>query len=196
MTMKQKFIDASYDKLKLAIKNISDTDTSDIYALSFWYNNYNDDPRFPTITVSFNTTENYNENIENASDEKEAKWNYAFWLQDEIEEIGGKEDELLNAWFKTTDFFYTDEDDENASKDKELFAKILDKGCKFDNEFIEVIITLTKRLFSEKVISTKFGKDIPVLVHELEYYDLPISWTLKSNPDGLVDEFVEWAKTF
>jgi hypothetical protein len=72
----------------------------------------------------------------------------------------------------------------------------LDKGSKFDNEFIEVIITLTKRLFSEKVISTKFGKDIPVLVHELEYYDLPISWTLKSNPDGLVDEFVEWAKTF
>ncbi len=191
--MKQNFIKSSFNKLKSAIENISDTNTSKIYALSFWYNNYDDDPRFPSISFSYNTIENYNKNIENASDEKEAKWNFAFWLQEEIEEIGGIEDELLNEWFKTTDYFYTDEDQEKAIDNKVIFEKILEKGEKFDNEFIEVIITLTKRLFSENVISNKFGKNIPILVHELEYYDLPISWTIKSNPSGLVDEFVEWA---
>ncbi|AJW65111.1 hypothetical protein VO54_03685 [Elizabethkingia miricola] len=193
--MKQQFLEISYNKLKGVIENISETDASDIYALSFWYNNDNDDPRFPMITFSFNTTENYKENIKNASGEKEAKWNYAFWLQNDIVDIGGKNNELLNEWFKMTDYFYSDEDDRNASKDKLLFNEILNKGSQFNNEFIEEIIILTKRLFAEKVIKKKFGKDIPVLVHELEYYEEPIRWTIKSNPNGLVDEFVEWART-
>jgi hypothetical protein len=29
---------------------------------------------------------------------------------------------------------------------------------------------------------------------ELEYYDAPVDWTVRANPDGLVDEFVEWVE--
>ncbi|RZK17755.1 MAG: hypothetical protein EOO43_13205 [Flavobacterium sp.] len=164
--------------------------------MSFWYDNYDDDLRFPTIMFGFNTTENYTNNIENASDDKEAKWNFAFWLQNEIERIGEKGDKLLEDWFRASDYFYTEEEDERANKNETLFTEILNKGDKFSNEFIEEIITLTKRLFSESIISSKFGKKIPILIHELEYYDLPISWTVRSNPDGLVDEFIEWTRTF
>ncbi len=194
--MKQKFIESSFDKLKLALENISDTDTSDIYAVSFLYQNEDDDPRFPTITVSYNTNENFKESIQDASDESEARWNYAYWLQNEIESVGGKNDEVLNSWFLQTPYFYSDEDDERASNDESLFNIIMEKGSKFNDEFIDVVINLTKRLFSEKVILRKFGKEIPILVHELEIYDKPISWTLRSNPEGIVDEYLEWTNSF
>lgn len=194
--MKQKFIESSFDKLKLALENISDTETSDIYAISFLYQNEDDDPRFPTITVSYNTNENFKESIQYASDESEARWNYAYWLQNEIESVGGKNDDLLNSWFLQTPYFYSDEDDEHASNDESLFNMIMAKGSKFNDEFIDIVINLTKRLFSEKVILRKFGKEIPILVHELEIYDKPISWTLRSNPVGLIDEYLEWTNSF
>jgi len=63
----------------------------------------------------------------------------------------------------------------------------------FTHEFFEEIILLINRLFNEKIIETKFGKNIPVLMHELEIFDTPIDRTVRSNPKGLVDEFLKWA---
>ena len=194
MNKKNEFTEKSYNKLKSAINNIDSHILDDIYALSLWFSIDEDDPRYPVISVSYNTISNYRENIQRASDEMEAKWNFAFWLQDEIEELGGQNDEDLKKWFETSNYFYSDDEKEMAEEDKELYDKISDMEDDFCDAFIDEIILNVQQLFANKIIENKFGKSIPVLVHELEYYDKPVGWTIKSNPKGLVDEFVNWTK--
>ncbi len=190
MNAKSSFLQASYAKMKAAISAISPADKADVYALSFWYYNYNDDPRYPKIAISYNTRAHFESQIDDASSESEAKWNYAFWLQNDIEEIGGEEDELLQAWFRETPYYYTDAEEEKAQEDEALFDKLTDQGSAFDKLFVEEIIMLTQMLFSEGIVAAEFGSNTPVLVHELEYYEVPIDWTIRANPAGLVDEFV------
>ena len=78
-------------------------------------------------------------------------------------------------WFKAAPHYYSEEDNEAAFDDEELFETISEQGNMFCEEFIEEIIVLTKQLFAEKIIETKFGKNIPILVNELEYYEEPVS---------------------
>lgn len=195
MKAQETFLAKSYEKLRSAIKDIAVDDRPDIYAISFWYYTESDDPRYPAIAVGYNTESNFQENIRSASDEGEARWNFAFWLQNELTNIGGEDDRLLNAWFAESPFYYSDEQNEEASEDDDLFDELLEKGSQFDDEFREAVITMTQRLFEEGVIEEVFGKNIPVLIHELEYYDEPISWTVRANPQGLADEFVNWAES-
>jgi len=189
---KTNFIEASYIKMKDAILNIDSNIIEDIYALSFYYDCIEDDDRHPIIYISYNTISNYEENIAKASSASEAKWNFAFWLQDTIAEIGG-EDKLLAIWFNNTPYFYSEKENKKAEDDDDLFEELLEKGGMFTHEFFEEIILLINRLFNEKIIETKFGKNIPVLMHELEIFDTPIDRTVRSNPKGLVDEFLKWA---
>lgn len=190
MKTKDAFLESSYEKLRKAITNIPDEEVKDIYALSFYYYAEDDDSRYPTIEVSYNTTKQYINETANASSETEAKWNYAFWLQEEIEKIGGEDDELLAKWFKETPYFYTEEENEEAEEDDDLFDELLEKGGEFETEFMEGILLLTKKLFNEKVIEVKFKKEIPILVHELEYYDKPIEWTIRANNPEVIQEFI------
>ena len=191
MKSKDFFSEFSYEKLKKAINNIPNDKAKDIYALSFYFYAEDDDSRYPTIEVSYNTNQQYTNETENASSETEAKWNYAFWLQEEIEKIGGEEDKLLAKWFKETPYYYSEEENEEAEDDDELFDKLLERGEQFETEFVNEISILTQKLFDHNVIKEKFGKEIPILIHELEYYDKPIEWTKKANKPEIIEEFIK-----
>ncbi len=190
MAVKDAFIQSAYNSLAQAIRNISENEKNDVYAISFWYSTDGDDPRYPTIIASYNTDEHYRNEIENASSETEARWNYAFWLQNDIATVGGEEDELLNLWLKETPYYYSDEDDDAASDDDALFERLMAQGDAFNGLFIEEIIALTHRLFNERVIEEALGRNVPVIIHELEYYDDPVDWTRRANPKGLADAFI------
>ena len=190
MKSKDIFLARSYEKLAQAINGIPDAIAPDVYALSFFYYAEDDDARFPCIEVSYNTHTHYRKETANAAHETEAKWNYAFWLQEPIAKIGGETDELLHNWFKISPYYYSSEDNEAAEEDDELFDRLMELGENFETEFIEHIISLTRKLFKEHVIEKKFGADIPVIIHELEYYDQPISWTQKAKKTGLIEEFL------
>ena len=73
-----------YDLIKRAIDRIPSAEVEDIYALSFWHYGDEDDPEKPTLLVSFNTNANWQSSISGASDSEEAKWNFAFWLQNKF----------------------------------------------------------------------------------------------------------------
>ncbi|WP_299251236.1 hypothetical protein [uncultured Cytophaga sp.] len=191
MTAKELFIESAYTNIKNGLIKIPADQKQDIYAISFYYYIENDDLRFPTIHVSYNTNHQYKKEIKNASSEAEAKWNFAFWLQDELLRIGGLDNALLNNWFKETPYYYSEEEDQKSLDDEDLFDDLFELGDAFDNEFIEAIILLTKRVFDEKIIDTIFGKQIPIIIHDLEYYEEPIDWTIRANPTGLVDEFLQ-----
>lgn len=190
-TALEKFRQSARHKAMTALQQIPQDQREDVYALSFWFTRDDDDLRYPKIIISYNTFSHFQKSIEDASDEKEAKWNYAFWLQEDIDVIGGENDESLAAWLKGTPWYYTDEENEAAEEDDdELFDELMERGDAFNEAFINEIIALTKSLFDEGFISSQFGKNIPVLIHELEYYDKPLAWTRAANPTGLADEFI------
>jgi hypothetical protein len=56
---------------------------------------------------------------------------------------------------------------------------------------MDVVIGLAQRLHTEGVIQRKLGKSIPIIIHELEYYDQPVSCTKSGNPKGVTEEFEE-----
>ena len=166
---------------------------NDIYALSLCYTNDDDDLRFPKIIFSYNTLSNVKEESYNAASKEDAKWNFDYWLQDEIEVIGGKTDKQLAQWFAKTPFFYSDEENTRAiEEDEDLYDKILKKGDKFNKEFIKDIIALTKQLFDEGEVEKNFGRNIPIIIHKQDFEDTPILWTKKSNPNKLLKEFLEY----
>ncbi len=191
---RKKFAEKSYEKLKNAIQEIvNEEDVNDIYALSLCYTNDDDDLRFPKIIFSYNTLSNVKEESYNAASKEDAKWNFDYWLQDEIEVIGGKTDKQLAQWFAKTPFFYSDEENTRAiEEDEDLYDKILKKGDKFNKEFIKDIIALTKQLFDEGEVEKNFGHNIPIIIHKQDFEDTPILWTKKSNPNKLLKEFLEY----
>src|SRR6478735_743578 len=124
----------TYNKVKEVINNIHDGQVSDIYVISFFKSNEEDDLRRPTLTVGYNTVTQLKNSTPPdgkeggwpmASDAQEAKWNYAFWLQNEELVIGGDKYDPVSDWVKQLPFYYTDEqENENYDKAFELGQKI------------------------------------------------------------------------
>ncbi|MFE0654156.1 hypothetical protein ACFVZH_36990 [Streptomyces sp. NPDC059534] len=71
-----------------ALASIPAADASDIYAVSFLIGNEDDDPRQPTLTIGYNTETQAQRSIQDTSDQAEARWNYAFWIQNELTVVG------------------------------------------------------------------------------------------------------------
>lgn len=158
--------------LEEEIKNsIREWDKNDIYAVSLFVYDDNDDPREPTVTLGYNTVENYKEEIENASDEQEAKWNYAFWPQNEEFAFGFDETkEIVQKWIE----------ENNYSEDE------------ITDAFVQVLVDIVKELHASGFIKEQFGKEIPVLIHELEYYDRIAEQNIEANSYELVEDFVKF----
>ena len=191
---RKKFTEKSYEKLKNAIQEIvNEEDKKDVYALSFCYTCDDDDLRFPKITLSYNTLSNVKEESYNAASKEDAKCNFDYWLQTEIETIGGKKYKLLKKWFAKTPHFYTDEENDRAiEEDEDLYDKLLKKGDRFCKEFIKEAIALAKQLLDEGEIERVFGRNIPIIIHQQDFEETPIIWTKKANPAKLIKEFLEY----
>ena len=99
---KDTLFESFYAKAEKAIKKIGKQDIKDIYAISFWKDNLEDDPRCPVITIGYNTLTQVEAAKKNASSPMEAKWNYAFWLQNEIGTIGAMTKISVNISRKPT----------------------------------------------------------------------------------------------
>lgn len=174
-----------FEQAKNAILNFDENTIPDIYAISFWLDRLDDDPRRIRCIVGYNTISNYEKEENGVSDPCEAKWNFAFWLQNEETVLGGDAPEFQD-WIRSLDSYYTDQELEAD------IYKCLDRMDAISEAFVEVIVPVAKRLHTEGVIRQKFGRDIPTIVHELEYYDEPLNWTRRANPDGLAAEFEQW----
>lgn len=173
-------------------KTIEGWTEADIYAISFFVYDDGDDPNKPTVTVGYNTENCVRDSIEDAFDEAEARWNYAFWPQNEEYSFGYDETaETIEAWRKENGY-ESDESAPEGGDDYDENGYYTGKPPLVTEKFIEVLIETARRLHESGVIRKKFGKDIPILIHELEYYGAIAEQTRKANPDGAADEFIEW----
>ena len=167
---------------------ISNWNEDDIYAISFFvYSNeayeYNGYSNVTSFAVSYNT-----ENDCNGADElSEERWNYAFWRQDETPIIDPDSEnegiKILFDWYKENGIVnigYENYDD----------MQHIGNGPVGYYELLSEITDVAKRLQDSGFVKNKFGKPIPIIIHDLDYSLDLIEATKKANQNGEADVFI------
>jgi len=169
----------------------------DIYAISFYVENLDENPYMPTVSFGYNTEREHQKAIVDTCDEAEVRWNFAFWQQNQSF-IFGEDDEtkdLVESWIIThgfpycEDYSFNEESDDDCSAHFDLIDNIM------DNYFVPVLIKAVKELHHSSIIKDKFSREIPILIHGLEYCDKIAKQNVGANPLALVEDFVSWIYT-
>jgi hypothetical protein len=179
-----------YDEIVAAIAGIDANTRADIYALSFFIYDIDDDPRFPGLTVGYNTRANAAQ--AQASDAAEGKWNYAFWLQNSLIDIGGPETaggQLFEEAMAAAGRWYSDDEED------EDFDRCMSVGEEITGQFVALCVAVAQRLHRDGIIGNSFQPPVPIIVHELEYHEAIAAQTERANPAGLADEFTGWVRS-
>ncbi len=170
-----------------ALDSIPFDQRRDVYALSFYISYYRIDSQVPSLIVGYNTNQQWRDSIADASSSDEAKWNYAFWLQNELWATGqGEWADRIEAWLRTLGLWHTAEEEDTD------FDRDLEPAGKIDESFVALVCDVAAKLHETGTIVAVFGRPVPIIVHELEYYDAIADQTARANPPGLADEFVSW----
>ncbi|MGI9185447.1 MAG: hypothetical protein ACR2GZ_10900 [Solirubrobacteraceae bacterium] len=169
-----------YDRVVEALRSIPLSDAEDAYVVSLLVYDEDDEPSRPTVMVSINTETVFREALASASSAEEARWNYAFWLQDP-----------LGILFESL------EDPDGALRRDEWIREARlqdsDQGPGGVTANFVVVLERTVALLHENgVVQSVFGRGIPVLFHELEYYEEIAEQNRRANPAGLADAFAAW----
>lgn len=178
---------ALVERVRNALRRVPVDRCRDVYAVSLWVDDYEDDPSLPVVQVSVNTESHVARMASQASDEDEARWNFAFWLQEPLDEFGGPDDaegkRLVDAAFSEAGLF-SDPDDwsDGAGETKQKMTALFVSRC----------VSAVRRLHDDGVVAAIFGRPIPVLVHELEYYDEIVEQNRRANPAELIEPFASW----
>lgn len=177
--------------IRKAIDKIDEKRAADIYALSFLIDCLDDDLRRISVILGYNTIKHYKESIPDASDKDEAKWNYAFWPENELLVVGG-DNPVFQEWVRQCPGYCSVEEESQlkGQERKDSQQMIFEIGDRFE----ELIIPILRKLHEDGTILKKFGRDIPVLLHELEYSDETIEWAKATNPNGQAKEFIKWIR--
>ncbi|MFD7019124.1 hypothetical protein [Streptomyces sp. NPDC059928] len=177
-----------------AISSIPAGEADDIYVVSFFIDNERDDPRQPTLTIGYNTEAQFRRTIANASDEAEARWNYAFWLQNELTVIcdltrdpGGAT--ARHRWISELGLWY-----DEPARAEDWTTTVGPMAAKIEANFNQACVQLARELHNDGVIKSAIGRPVPVILHELEYCEGIARRTEAANPPGLADDFTAWVR--
>jgi hypothetical protein len=139
----------------------------DTYVVSLLVYDDEDDPRRPTLTVGTNSEAQVDATTPRASSPDEARWNFAYWLQDDLFSVGGWGDQdgvrLRRSWIEELGLWYSDEDE------KRDFDAAMDVGTRITDQFVELAVRLAQRLHGQ-------------IAEQSE----------RANPPGLTADFSRW----
>ncbi len=175
------FVDGNIEILHVKIKEkiqglmeqkISEWQEDDIYAISLYVFNEEDDPCRPVAVFGYNTERQVQKSITEAADEQEARWNYAFWLQNH--EMCLRRDETaedIRKWITELEW-----EGEDAISFK----------------FVNLLVAVVQGIHASGLLKEKFGREIPVLIHELEYHEKISQQNIEANGETLDRGFVSF----
>lgn len=144
------------EKILRSWDNIPD----DVYALSVYYE-LNEADESAKIYIGFNTEEHFRESEKISHDSLEARWNYAYWLQN---------DKML---FNDNDVIH--------------IRYIQSGGTQ------RLLVNAVKALRKKSVITEIFNKEIPVIIHDLEYSPHDAKYNLEANGKKLLpQDFIDF----
>ncbi|MFF7730893.1 hypothetical protein [Streptomyces sp. NPDC008001] len=175
-----------------AISSIPAAEAEDMYVISFFIDNERDDPRQPTLTIGYNTEAQCRRTVADASDEAEARWNYAFWLQNELTVIGDLTRDPDGAtarhqWISELGLWY-----DEPTHPEDWMTTVGPTTALIETNFNQACVQLARGLHNDGVIKSAIGKPVPVILHELEYYEGIARRTEAANPPGLAADFTTW----
>lgn len=170
-------------------------DVDDIYALAFVSLNKDDDLRFPTIHLMYNTYTQWHATTPRqqgdtwpyASDSDEAKWNNPFWLSTIHASVGSyfdddvTGDQLHQEWIEHLGLWY----DKTDHQDYEI------KGSQICDQFDDLCVQIATQL--QPVILTRCNCTLPILFFDREGLSPEaIAQIYRANEPASIDEFRGW----
>ena len=168
-----------------AIKDhLSKVKEKDVYAFNLYLEYANDNPYQPTVTFGYNTIEHFTKTAQ-SEEEIEAKWDYAYWPQNELFVFGcDKTEKIVKDWMLAKGLGYMTYE--------EFFSEGFDENLpdKIDRKVKKELIDVVKEIHSLGLIKQHFGKELPIIIHELEYGDEIARINKRANPNALIKEFV------
>jgi hypothetical protein len=177
-----------------AISSIPAGQAEDIYGISFFIDNERDDPRQPTLTIGYNTEAQIRRTVADACDEAEARWNYAFWLQNEVTVIGDLTRDPDGAaarrqWISELGLWY-----DEPTHPEFWMTTVGPTAALIEANFNQACVQLARDLHNDGVVKSAIARPVPVILHELEYYEGIARRTEAANPPGLADDFTAWVR--
>jgi hypothetical protein len=192
-----------------AVTSIPATAARDAYVVSFLVYDEDDDPRRPTLTIGYNTETRVQQVLaaqpgsellpaDAPTDEAEARWNYAFWLQNELAVIGDSTHDPVGAqlrdqWIKDSGLWF-DEPEAAPTDAPDAWDAVEPMAQQITQRFVRACVQLANQLHADGLIQQIFGRPVPVLVHEVEYYDAIADQAEAANPPGVAADFVTWVR--
>ena len=168
--------------VRSALAAVPAVDSPEIYAISFLVYDEDDDPERPTLMIGYNTESQVRRVLENAGgrgpDPAEARWNYAYWLQNELGVVCDSIRDSEGATHRTQ---WIQDNPRLQDHPEQVTARFV-RGC----------VRMVRSFHEVGLIERAVGHRVPVLIHELEYYDEIAEQTRAANPAGLADDFVAW----
>ena len=172
---------------------------SDIYAISLFVYNKQDNPCEPTFTLGYNTERDYQKALTGNGnimpvDESEARWNYAWWAINNFLVFGdGETAKFVKQWIIDKGFPYlTYEEFFDTGRSKKGLISLIEKYDTIVDEFIKILICVVKRLHESEFTEYKFGRKIPIIIHEFEYYDDIAKQNIEANGLQLVQGLIDF----
>lgn len=164
---------------------ISSWDEKDIYAVSLFVYDDEDNPCKPTVVLGYNTESEYMKNIKFADSSQEARWNYVFWLQNNELSFGTDDTaRIVRQWIISCGYPYDEDADSSESK----------RYMRITKAFTELLAEIVQELHSSGFIQKTFGRDIPILIHNLEYNNEIAELNMLANCSDSIREFVRFCK--
>ncbi len=144
-------------------------DKSDIYAVSLFVYDDCDDPMLPTVELCYNTYTQVKEKTPKASSILEAQWNFAYWLQNKCYTFGtGTTKKIVSDWISEYNL----------------------NSHTVTNAFVNILVSVVKELHDSGFVVEQFGKPVPIIIHELEYYKQIADQNKLANPIEAVAGFL------
>ena len=176
---------------------VSSWDEKDIYAISFFVSS-NESYQYKGISnlTKFFVSYNTERDCIGSGRHSEERWNYAFWRQNEIPVIDYENEnegaEILFEWYEKRGIKNIGYEDYDSCYNEKM--QYIGKGPVGYYELLSEITVVAKKIQDSGFINKKFGKALPIIIHDLEYPWYVIEATKKANPNGEADEFLRTFK--
>jgi hypothetical protein len=179
------------------IRRFPESLRSEIYVLSFRIWRVDGDERHPYVAIGYNTETRY-EREAYPEDPGEARWNYALWLLDGFELLGNvpedpagsplyvEEVRDLGIWFDGDYDFLTMDVPEEEEAELDARSDLL----RF--HFSDAVIGLARHLHTDGLLAEIFGRDLPVVVFDMDSPGWEIEATRAANPPESIVDFMAW----
>jgi len=160
----------------------------DIYVISLRVDHVDQDPRCPYVAVGYNTESEVRRVLAHeCSHEGTARWEYAYWLLEGFERVGHVPEDPVGSVLHLAEaraeglWYEGDEDNEDAEDRDGLLVDAFDAIC----------VDAARRLHSYGCLERVFGKQLPVVLFDMDRPGWEVEATKAANPPFVISEFLE-----